>query len=330
MKYDVFGLENPLVDLLAKVPDQFLADLGLEKNRMFLVDKERLQTLLGALKGMDIVAEPGGSAANTMLGVAQLGGKAAFCGKAGQDDYGRVYQEKLREAGVESFISTDGHLTGSTVILVTPDAARTMNTYLGACQDLTPGDIPVEAIRQSARLYITGYLWDTDGQKEAARLAMNTAQGSSIPVVMSLSDPFCVNRHTEDFRRILRDHAAFVFANQEEAAALTGKTDPKQAMKDLRSLTEGAVITLGAQGALISQGEITLQVPAFPVAQVVDTTGAGDAFAAGFLYGLSKGAGLESCGKLGACFASRVIARMGPRLEGDVRAQLAPALGAGL
>ena len=164
MSYDLFGIENPLVDLLARVPDDLLPRLGLEKNRMFLVDQARHREILEALNGLPIHAEPGGSCANTILGVAQLGARTAYCGKVGGDAYGRVYIEKLEQAGVASFVRASGTLTGSTVILVTPDAARTMNTFLGACQELTATDLPLDAIAQSRRLYITGYLWDTDGQ----------------------------------------------------------------------------------------------------------------------------------------------------------------------
>jgi sugar/nucleoside kinase (ribokinase family) len=262
-----------------------------------------------------------------MLGAAQLGARTAYCGKAGRDDYGRVYISKLEEAGVTSFVSTDGHNTGSTVILVTPDASRTMNTYLGACQELKPSDIPVDALRRSKRLYITGYLWDTEGQQQAAWLALMTAQESGVPVAMSLSDPFCVTRHQTLFPSLLRDHADLVFANRDEALMLTGRNHEDQALADLRELCDCVVITLGSRGAVAAEGDKTVHIPPFPV-QALDTTGAGDAFAAGFLFGKTKGYPLERCGRLGAAFASRVIEQMGPRLKGDVRAQLRGLLGA--
>jgi sugar/nucleoside kinase (ribokinase family) len=326
MAYDVFGIENPLIDLLARVPEDFLARMGVAKNTMTLVAQERFQHLLGALEGTHIHAEPGGSCANTILGIAQLGGKTAFCGKAGGDAYGRLYVEKLRSAGVSPYISTNGHLTGSTIILITPDAQRSMNTYLGACQDLGPADVPLAALRDSRRLYITGYLWDTDGQQEAARLALRTAKAESIPVAMSLSDPFCVHRHKADFQALLREHVGLVFANREEALALTDTDNSQEALRALRGWCEGAVVTLGASGALIAEGGETVYVDAF-AAKPVDTTGAGDAFAAGYLHGKSVGASPLQCGRLGAYFAAQVIQKVGPRLEGDVRAQLAPVLG---
>jgi len=325
MEFDVFGIENPLIDLLATVSEEFLERQGLTKNTMVLVEQERFQALLAALSGTDIHPEPGGSCANTLLGIAQLGGRTAYCGKAGRDDYGRLYVEKLRAAGVEPYIQTDGHLTGSTVILVTPDAARTMNTYLGACQDLSPADLPLDALRASRWLYITGYLWDTPTQQEAALLALRTAQEAGIPVAMSLSDPFCVGRHHADFVDILRRYVTLVFANREEALALTGQETAQEAYRALRGWCGGAAVTLGAAGALAGEGEEMIYAEAVPVLPV-DTTGAGDAFAAGFLYGKTTGASLLQCARLGNAFAAQVVQKMGPRLAGDVRALLADVL----
>lgn len=326
MQYDVFGLENPLIDLLAQVPDEFLTRMELKKNHMMLVDESRHHFLLENLKGIHIQSEAGGSCANTLLGIAQLGGKSGYCGKVGKDPYGQVYIQKLEEAGVDSYISDDGSVTGSTVILVTPDAARTMNTFLGACQELKPEDVPLDALKASKQLYLTGYLWDTEGQKEAATLALRTAGAEGIHVTMSLADPFCVHRHKADFANILDRYVDFVFANQEEALALTDTDNTHDAMRALRGWCGGAAITMGVHGAYVSLGEEHVYIDAFPVDAVVDTTGAGDAFSAGFLYGRATGASLFQCGRLGGYFASRVIQKMGPRLEGDVKALLAPVL----
>ena len=325
MTFDVFGIENPLIDLMVSVPDEFLERIGVGKDKMYLIDLPRLHEIVAALGETPIHPEPGGSCANTMLGMAQLGAKTAYCGKVGRDDYGRVYVRKLEEAGVTSFIKADGHNTGSTVILVTPDAARTMNTYLGACQQLAPPDLPLDGLRKARRLYLTGYLWDTEGQQQAAWLGLKTAKEAGIPVAMSLSDPFCVERHRALFPEVLRDYVDLVFANREEALALTGTGSVDDALRALRELSASVVITLGAEGALIAEGAETVRVAAFPV-KAVDTTGAGDAFAAGFLYGKARACALEHCGRIGAYFASRVITQMGPRLKGDVRALLRPVL----
>jgi fructokinase len=325
MQYDVFGIENPLIDLLVQVPDEFLARLELKKNHMQLIDESRHRFLLEQLKGTPVQTAPGGSCANTLLGIAQLGGRAGYCGKVGRDVYGQVYVQKLEEAGVSSFVSTDGNVTGSTIILVTPDAARTMNTFLGACQELTADDVPLAALRSSRLLYLTGYLWDTEGQQEAARLALRTAGGEGIHVAMSLSDPFCVVRHREAFLEILDGYVDFVFANHDEALELTGTDSTHDAMRELRKLCDGAAITLGGRGALVSRGEEQVYLDPYPV-HPVDTTGAGDAFAAGFLYALAQGQSLHQCGRLGNFFAANVIQQVGPRLEGDVRGRLADVL----
>jgi sugar/nucleoside kinase (ribokinase family) len=325
MQFDVFGIENPLIDLLIQVPEDFLARLDLKKNHMQLIDEPRHKYLLEQLKGYPLQSAPGGSCANTLLGVSQLGGRAAYCGKVGHDVYGEVYVQKLREAGVASYISQDGKVTGSTVILVTPDAARTMNTFLGACQELGPTDVPLDALKASKLLYITGYLWDTPTQQEAATLALRTAGAEGIHVTLSLSDPFCVRRHRQDFLDILERYVDFVFANRDEALELTGTDTAHDAMRELRKRCDGAAITLGGRGAYVTRGEEHVYLDPFPV-EPVDTTGAGDAFAAGFLHAFTQGQSLYQCGRLGSYFASRVIQQVGPRLGGDVRAQLAPVL----
>ena len=325
MQFDVFGIENPLIDLLAQVPETFFEQVGVEKDAMYLVDMERHQTLLKALADVAVHPEPGGSCANTLLGIAQLGGKSAFCGKVGADDYGRVYIEKLEAAGVTSFIQSDGHLTGSTVILIAPDAARTMNTYLGACQELHAEDVPLDALSASRKLYLTGYLWDTPEQQGAAKRALETAEKAHVPVAMSLSDAFCVNRHKEDFINILKKYVIQVFCNQEEAFAITGAETTHEAMRILQTWCPRVAITLGARGALVADENEQIYIDPFPV-KAVDSTGAGDAFAAGFLYGVTNGTSLFQSGRLGSLFAAQVVSKIGPRLEGDVRAILAPVL----
>jgi sugar/nucleoside kinase (ribokinase family) len=325
MRYDVFGIENPVMDILAQVPDAFLEKHRVAKNAWTMIDGPRHAELLAALKDTPVVYEAGGSCANTIVGIARLGGKTAYCGMVGADEHGRIYGKKLREAGVTEFMRASQAPTGSAVILVTPDAARTLNLFLGACRDLGPQDIPVEEIRQSRWLYLTGYVWDTDSQKEAAALALRTAKAAGIPVAFSLADPFYATNNREDFLRIIRDYGELVFANRDEALAVTGRDHVHEALRDLRKLCPAVALTLGHAGAMISQHGDVAYVEAFPVTPV-DTTGAGDAFAAGFLYGRITGASPFQCGRLGAYFASKVITQVGPRLSGDVRAQLAPVL----
>ncbi len=322
MRYDVFGLENPVMDMLAQVPESFLHELRVAKNQWAMIDATRHRELLGALQGIPLVYETGGSCANTIVGIAQLGAKTAYCGMVGPDEHGRIYEQKLREADVTAFLRLSQLSTATAVILVTPDAARTLNLFLGACRDLGPQDVPVDEIRQSRWLYLTGYIWDTDSQKEAAALALRTAKAAGIPVAFSLADPIFATQHREDFLRLIRDYTELVFANRDEALAVTGRDHVHEALRDLRKLCPGVALTMGHAGAMISQHGDVAYVEAFPV-HPVDTTGAGDAFAAGFLYGRVTGASPFQCGRLGAYFASRVITQVGPRLSGDVRTQLA-------
>jgi sugar/nucleoside kinase (ribokinase family) len=322
MRYDVFGMENPVMDLLAQVPDSFLRENGLTKNEWTMIDLQRHGALLRALASAQVVYETGGSCANTIVGIIQLGAKTAYCGMVGNDEHGRIYAKKLREAGVSEFLRASQIPTGSAVILVTPDAARTMNLFLGACRDLGPQDVPVEEIRESRWVYLTGYIWDTDGQKEAASVALRAAKAAGVPVAFSLADPLFATQNREDFLRLIRDYAEQVFANRDEALALTGRDHVHEALRDLRKLCPAVALTLGHAGAMISQHGDVAYVEAFPV-KPIDTTGAGDAFAAGFLYGRVTGASPFQCGRIGSYFASRVITQVGPRLSGDVRSQLA-------
>ena len=327
MAYDVFGLENPLIDLLAKVPDSFLDSIGAGKNTMRLIDSSAHHTLLTALKDTTVQAASGGSCANTMLGISQLGGKTAFCGKAGNDNHGRMYVDKLEEGGVTSHVATDGSATGSTIILVTPDASRTMNTFLGACQELKPADLPLEALKQAKMLYITGYLWDSPSQKETVMLALNTAKEADIPIAFSLADPFCVDRHQMDFVNIIQNYASLVFANREEAHALTEQSHTHVAMNMLKEWCDTVVVTLGSSGAIVADSKESVYLDPFPV-KAVDTTGAGDAFAAGFLHSYIQGKSLYEAGLQGSAFAAKVIQQVGPRLDGDVPTQLETLIGA--
>ena len=318
---DVYGIGNPLIDLLAHVSDDYLKENGLEKDRMYLIDQEQQQSLLESLKSHEIIIAPGGSCANTMIGIGQLGGTAAFSGKIGDDEHGKLYHEKLEEAGVKSLLGKKEGVTGSSLVLVSNDGARTMNTFLGMCQALDSGDINEEAIQSSKYVYLTGYLWDTDTQKEAVQVAMEQAKKYKTKVAMSLSDPFCVNRHQADFRKLLRENVDLVFCNQEEAFALTETNVTQKAVDIMAQDVEYIVLTMGGRGALVVHNGHMTYIDPFSV-DVVDTTGAGDAFAAGFLYGIAQGKSHLESGKIAAFLASKVIAQVGPRYNGDIQAQL--------
>ncbi|MEE2718122.1 MAG: adenosine kinase [SAR324 cluster bacterium] len=325
---DVYGICNPLIDLLSHVPEPFLGERELEKDRMYLVDLEQQQGILMALAAQNLPIEfaPGGSGANTMIGITQLGGHAAFTGKVGLDEHGDSYRDGLEEQGVKSCLGTGPGTTGSSLILVAPDAARTMNTHLGMCQQLEAADIDLEALSSSRYLYVTGYLWDTDTQKTAVRHALTKAQEFGVRVSLSLSDPFCVNRHHEDFVRLLRESVDLVFCNQEEAFLLMETSVSQEAVNRLGEWVETVVMTMGVNGALIRHQGETVYVDALPVS-VEDTTGAGDAFAAGYLYGVTHDKTPLESGRIASALAGAVIAHTGPRYQGNAQAKVRESVG---
>ena len=319
-KFDVYGVCNPLVDLLSHVPDSLLKKLGIQKNIMHLVTFEQQQELLFALAEEQISVEiaAGGSGANSMIGISQLGGTSAFSGKIGRDEHGKLYREKLEALGVSDCLAEGEGATGSSLILVSEDGARTMNTFLGMSQELMNPDIDPDIIQSSKYLYLTGYLWDTESQKKAVLNALDEAKKREIKVALSLSDPFCVTRHKEDFINLLKGYASMVFCNQEEAFTLLDTEITQKAVETLSDWTETVALTIGAYGALISHQGETCYIDPLPV-RVEDTTGAGDAFAAGFLYGMTHNMSPLDSGRIGATLAAAVIGQTGPRYLGNVR-----------
>ncbi|MBF0239092.1 MAG: adenosine kinase [SAR324 cluster bacterium] len=320
---DVYGIGNPLIDLLVHVPESFLNEQSLEKNRMYLVDRIRQKEILNKLATAQykVTTAPGGSCANTMIGICQLGGSAGFTGKTGDDEHGEEYQKQLTLAGVENFVAYANGMTGSSLVLVNPDGSRTMNTCLGMCQDLGENDIRKNVIKNAKILYFTGYLWDTDSQKAAVKHALETAKEHDTQIAMSLSDAFCVNRHTADFKSLLKEYVNIVFCNQEEAFALAETNHTQTAMDYLAENVQTVVLTLGGKGALISNNKVQSYVDSQTV-KVIDTTGAGDAFAAGFLYGLTHGQSINECGQIATMMAAEVISQLGPRCTTDMKSKM--------
>lgn len=314
LAYDVFGMCNPLYDIQAEVSDEMVAEAGLQKGGMFLIDSEQQQALVSKIYQNIVNSEPGGSGANTMIGLAMLGARACYAGKIGDDMHGTLYAEKLTEQQVAVSVRTGAGTTGICVVLVTPDTERTLCTYLGICRELGPEDVHVEAIQASKYLYVTGYLWDTESQKAAVLRAMQAAKEAGVQVALSLSDPFCVNRHKEDFLRIIRDYVDLLIGNEEEAQHLTNTTSPYDAIRATEELCDLAVVTMGGHGSLLRRGAELVEVAACKI-KPVDTTGAGDMYAAGVLYGLTRGLSLETTGRLAAYTAAQVVAKLGPRLE---------------
>jgi sugar/nucleoside kinase (ribokinase family) len=309
---DVVGIGNALVDVLDHKPHDFIERHDLAKGTMSLIEEDRAHQLYRAME--PALQMSGGSAANTMVGIASLGGSAAYIGRVRDDELGRVFAEDLRATGVEFSVppAIEGPPTGRCVIVVTPDAERTMNTYLGASTDLGPEDVDPDLIARAKLVYLEGYLWDRPSAKEAFREAARLAHAAGRQVALTLSDPFCVDRHRESFVELIDGAVDVLFANSEEVTSLFQVSGFDEALKQLRGRVSVAAVTCGAQGSVVLAGDDLHRVASYPV-PVLDTTGAGDMYAAGFLHGLAQGWDLPECGWLGSATAARIIAQTGAR-----------------
>ena len=313
LPHDVVGVGNAIVDVIATVSDAFLEEHGLVKGAMTLIETERATSLYAAMPPG--IEASGGSAANTMAGVASLGGRATYIGKVRNDQLGEVFAHDTRNGGVAFDVpfATAGEPTARSLIQVTPDGERTMNTFLGISAFLSPGDVDEATVASAAITYCEGYLWDRDEAKDAIRHAMSIASDAGRIVSLTLSDSFCVDRHRDEWLGLLDDRVDLVFANEAEVCSMFETDDFDAAAERLASMVETAALTRSAKGSVVmSQGE-RIDVPATPVAQVVDATGAGDLYAAGFMYGLSMGASMERCAELGSLAAGEVISHIGAR-----------------
>jgi sugar/nucleoside kinase (ribokinase family) len=313
-KYDVLGIGNAIFDVLVQTDEHFLEQHGMTKGGMALIDEDRAAAIY---RDMGPATEmSGGSAANTIVGVANLGARAAYVGKVRDDQIGRLYAHDIRAAGVafETKPAAGGPATGCSYILVTPDGERTMNTYLGAAQELMPADIDADQVAASALIYLEGYLWDPKSAKEAFVKAATIAHKAGRQVALTLSDSFCVDRYRGEFLELMRNRTVdLVFANEAELQSLYQTSDFDAALKQLRADTALAVVTRSEKGCVVASKEGVTAVPAFPIKKIVDTTGAGDLFAAGFLFGLSRNVGHEAAGRLGALAAAEIIQHIGAR-----------------
>jgi sugar/nucleoside kinase (ribokinase family) len=313
-RYDVLGIGNAIVDVIARADDDFLIAQKMAKGGMALIDEPRAQAIYAAMG--PAVEISGGSAANTIVGIASFGARAAFVGKVKDDELGRVFAHDIGAAKVDFDTSPafEGASTARCYIMVTPDGERTMNTYLGAAQDLHPNDIDPAAIGAAAITYLEGYLWDPPHAKEAFRKAAKAAHDADRMVALTLSDAFCVDRYRDEFVKLMRDGTVdLIFANEAELKSLYQTADFDTAVAALREDTKLAVVTRSEKGCVVVSADGTKAVPAAPVDKVVDTTGAGDLFAAGFLFGLARGADHVTSGKLGALAAAEVIQHIGAR-----------------
>ena len=312
-RYDVVGVGNAIVDVISTVEDAFLDRHGLAHGAMTLVDAERAVRLYEAMPAG--IETSGGSAANTMAGVASFGGRVAYIGKVRDDQLGEVFRHDLRAIGVayDLPLAPAGPPTARCLIVVTPDAERTMNTCLGISSLLEPDDVDEELCASAAIVYCEGYLWDVEGAKQAIRKAMRATRAAGGKVALTLSDGFCVDRHRAEFLDLARHEVDLLFANRAELCSLYEVDDVGEAVARVRRHCEMAVVTLSEQGSLVVTPEACHEVAAWSAGTVVDTTGAGDQYAAGFLAGLARGEPLERCGRLGSMAAGEVISHLGPR-----------------
>ncbi len=316
MKYDIIGLGNAIVDVLSTADDAFLQAEGIEKGGMTLIDARQAEALYKKMTSGREVS--GGSVANTCAGLASLGGKAAYVGRVCSDQLGAVFAHDIQAAGVD-FVSerggTEGPSTARCLVLVTPDAQRTMSTYLGACVELGPEDIDPAQIADAQVTYIEGYLWDPPKAKEAILKAAKAAKAANRQVALTLSDSFCVHRHRDSFNQLIDDYVDILFANEDELLALTEKATFEEAAAAIQGRAEMIAVTRSAQGSVVITSTGQEAVPAAKVEKVIDTTGAGDLYAAGFLFGYTRQQSPGECARLGSLAAAEIISHYGARPE---------------
>ena len=313
-KFDVLTIGNAIVDILARCEDSFLEDNAIIKGAMNLIDAERAEFLYSKMG--PAVEASGGSAGNTAAGIAGFGGKAAYFGKVAEDQLGQIFQHDIRAQGVHYQTKPDGlhPPTARSMIFVTPDGERSMNTYLGACVELGPEHVEEEVVAEAKVTYFEGYLWDPPRAKDAIREAARIAHAHGREVSMTLSDPFCVGRYRAEFLDLMTSGTVdIVFANKHELLSLYETEDFELALGKIAADCKLAAVTLSEEGAVIVRGSERVNIDAYAIDELVDTTGAGDLFASGFLYGYTQGRSLEDCGKLGCLAAAEVIQQIGPR-----------------
>ena len=317
---DVLGLGNSLIDLIAQTDDAYLSTQEMAKGAMTLIDEDRAEALYAARRNPRIVS--GGSAANTIVGVASFGVKAAYIGKVKQDELGEAFGRNLRAVGVgyATALAAHGPATGRCFVYVTPDGERTMNTFLGASTYLSPDDVDEALVRSARFVYLEGYMWDRPAAKDAFRTAGRIAHAAGANVSLTLSDAFCVDRFRGEFIDLMRTGVVdTVFANTDEALSLYQTPHLHEALDAFAAEGVCAVVTRSEKGCVIVQGETRIEAPAHPIAKLVDTTGAGDLFAAGYLAGLARGAPPAHCAALAALAAAEVIQHIGARPETSLR-----------
>jgi sugar/nucleoside kinase (ribokinase family) len=316
-KYDVYGLGNAIVDMEFEVNDAFFKEHGIEKGFMTLVDEERQHVLVEAIRSKEVKQQSGGSAANSIIAVNQFGGAAFYSCKVANDAFGKFYLKDLEDAGVDTNLQSN-HLeegiTGKCLVMITPDAERTMNTFLGITSDLSVNELNEDALRASQYVYIEGFLIPSESGKETMKQAKKLAQEHGVRTALTFSDPSMVKYFREGLQEVVGDGVDLLFCNEEEAMLYTGKETVNEAREELKKVAKTFVITQGKNGALIYDGDTFIDIEPYPV-KAVDSTGAGDMFAGAFLFGITHGHSYADAGKLASLASSKVVAKYGPRLE---------------
>ena len=321
MSLKVYGIGNTLIDIFSNISDEELSKLGLHKGTMHLIDPDRRSELLDFIKSAEPHYSCGGSAPNTLVTLSLFGVLTALAGKIGKDKYGRIYEEKLGELDIISELKTCENSTGSSIIFITPDSERTMNTYLAANRNFDASDINPELIARADYFYFTGYMWDTENQKSAILKTIEIAEANDTKIIFDVADPFAVSRNRDDFLRLIRDHAYIAFANGEESRILFDNYDTGECAKSMGKLCPVAVVKNGKHGSYIfTEGEL-LSIPVKGKAPV-DTTGAGDTYAAGFILGLCRGFSLYDSGLLASFLAGEVVQQHGAQFTTEKAAEL--------
>lgn len=315
--YSVFGIGNALMDIQAFVSDKFLKKLKILKGVMHIIEENTSKEILNEIISYKTISLPGGSCANSISTIACLGGKPVFTGIVGDDFYGRLYESKITGRGVKSLIRfKDIGLTGTSIILTTEDAERTMNTHLGVCRELSKDDIDLNVLSHSKIFYTTGYIWDISTQKETIEFVMKSAKELGLIIGFDIADPFCIERNVKDFKRIISDYVDILFGNIDELRILTGKNDPIQVGKEIRGKGVDIVaIKVGCQGSYICYEDVVKKIDIYKPENVLDSTGCGDAYSGGFLYGYCEKYPIEKCANIASYVASEIISVPGVQLE---------------
>lgn len=314
MKYDVFGIGNAIMDFLIQVHPNELMELDLKKGQFHLIDEEHSKKILEKVKNSEMKITPGGSSANTLYGISLLGGSVVFCGKVGKDKHGDIYEQKLTGKNTKSGIrKIDGHKTGHAITFITPDTERTFAVHLGAAIKLEKQDVFFDDLKQSKILHIEGYQLEDSNLRSVSLHAMEFAKKNNIKISIDLADPGIVERNNEYLKKIIKEFADIIFANEDEAKALVNKK-AVNALHEISEMCDIAIVKLGENGSLVKKGNKVYKIKPHSI-KAIDTTGAGDMYAAGFLYGLANNYNLEQCGNIGSYLAAKVVEQIGARLK---------------